>query len=428
MQILAMGMNHKTAPIDVRERLALTEGTQGAFLDALRTSPAVNEGAVLSTCNRLEVYAVASRYHEAVENLVDLLASHSGLPVAGLMPHLYTYHHHEVARHLFRVACGLDSMILGETQILGQVRDAYQLAVRRGTVGTVLHELFQRALRVGKRAHTETAIGQQAASISFAAVELARQLLGPLAGRTVLVIGAGEMAELAADTLRRQGAARVWFANRTEERARRLADEFGGEVVPLANIDDALAQVDIVIVSTAAAEYVLTARRLGRVVGRRAHRPLLIIDIAVPRNVEPAAAELPGLRLYHIDDLQSVVEENLRQRGLEVPKVEAIIRQEVTAFSHWLNELEIVPLIRSLREKAEQIRQEEVRKLFARLPHLSDQEQAAIATATAVIVKKILNEPTVRLKQYAGGDHGNLYVQALSDLFNLAPPGRSKVV
>lgn len=417
MHLVVIGMNHRTAPVEVRERLALTDDAREAFVRAVGGLPPVEEHAVLSTCNRLEVYAVVSRFHEAMESLVDLLARRADMPGEGLLAYLYTFHHHQAARHLFRVACGLDSMVLGETQILAQVREAYQAAQRDGTVGTVLHELFQRSLRLAKRAHTETGLSRHAASISSAAVDLARRLLGDLAGRAVLVVGAGDMAELAAEILHGQGAA-VVVANRTPQRAEALARRFGGTAVPMADLPRVLRGADIAIVSTAAPGYVLTAADAAEAAAGRAS-PLVLIDISVPRNVDPEAGRVPGVRLYDIDDLQAVVDENLRQRQQEVPRVEAMIQDEVAAFSRWLEELYVIPLIRSLRGFAEEIRREEVERLLSRLPELGPRERRLVEAATLSIVNRILNEPTARLRRYAGGGAAELYVRALGDLFNL---------
>ncbi|HEX6988691.1 MAG TPA: glutamyl-tRNA reductase [Bacillota bacterium] len=417
MHVVVVGMNHRTAPIEVRERLALTDEARQAFSGSVGALASVDEHAILSTCNRLEVYAVVTRYHEALEHLVDLMARRADMRSDTLLSYLYNFHHHQAARHLFRVACGLDSMILGETQILGQVRDAYQAAQRDGTVGTVLHELFQRALRLGKRVHSESGLSRHAASVSSAAVELARRRLGDLKGRTVLVIGAGDMAELAADILHGQGAA-VLVANRTAGRAEELAARFEGAAVALAELPQALARADIAIVSTAAPGHLLTAETVAlAAAGRRS--PLLLIDISMPRNIEPAAGQVPGVSLYHIDDLQAVVEENLRRREQEIPGVEAMVQDEVAGFSRWFEELYVVPLIRSLRLYAEEIRREEVDRLLARMPELDARQRRLVEAATASMVKRLLNEPTVRLRRYAGRDEAEMYVQALGDLFNL---------
>lgn len=417
MHVVVIGMNHRTAPVEVRERLALTDGARRAFVQAVGALPSVDEHVILSTCNRLEVYAGVSRFHEAMEDLVDLLARRADMGSETLLSYLYTFHHHQAARHLFRVACGLDSMVLGETQVLGQVRESYQAAQEEGTAGKALHELFQRALRLAKRVHSETGLSRHAASISSAAVELARRRLGDLKGRTVLVVGAGDMAELAAEILHGEGAA-VLVANRTRDRAEALAARFGGAAVPMEQLPQALGRADIAIVSTAAPGYLLTAGMAAAAAAGRAG-PLLVIDISVPRNVDPAAGQVAGISLHDIDDLQAVVDENLRQREQEVPRVEAMIQDEVAAFSRWLEELYVVPLIRSLRGYAEEIRREEVERLLARLPELDERQRRLLEAATSAIVKRILNEPTARLRRYAGGDGAEMYVRALGDLFNL---------
>lgn len=433
MHILAVGMNHKTAPIEMRERLALVEANRGQVLQALHQLQAVDEAVVLSTCNRLEVYAAVTSYHEAMENLVDLLAHYSQIPAEELMPYLYVHSHHQSARHLFRVACGLDSMVLGETQILGQVRDAYQMATESGTVGKFLHELFQRALRVAKKAHSETAISRHAASISSAAVQLMQEQLGSLEDAGVMVVGAGEMARLAAENLESAGPRLLIFANRTPERAQQLASEYGGIGISLADMPGALRQVQGVIVSTASPDYVVTVPVVQAALEERAEqdrdKPLVIVDIAVPRNVEPAVADLSGVALYHIDHLQLVVADSLRQREREVPKVEAMIRDEVASYNLWLRQQEVVPLIRSLRQKGEQIRRAEVQRLFDRLPQLDSHTREMIEITTQSIVNKILNEPTVRLRASVSYDQGDVYAQALADLFNLTPAitGRERV-
>lgn len=422
MHIVTIGMNHQTAPIEMRERLALAEESQSRVLAALSNMPPIEEAVVLSTCNRLEVYAAVSAFHGATEAVVDLLAERAGIVPSELMSYLYVHSDLQAARHLFRVTCGLDAMVLGETQILGQVRQAYQLATDEGTVGKLLHELFQRALRVGKRAHTETAISRSAASISSAALQLVRDRLGSLSGRRVVIIGAGEMARLSAEQLLDIDVDDLVFVNRTLARATDLAKTYGGRAMALSDLPVVLRQADVVLVSTASPEYVITDSMAQEAVAeRQPEETMLIMDIAVPRNVDPAVDEIAGIILYDIDDLQSVVEENLRQRELEAPKVEAIIRNEVANFNHWLREQQIVPLIRSLRKKAEEIRQGEVQRLFDRLPDLDNHTRELIELTTVSIVNKILNEPTVRLRKSLSGDQGDLYAQALANLFNLAP-------
>lgn len=422
MHVITVGMNHKTAPIEIRERLALNGGQPADFLDEVRALPSVTECAVLSTCHRLEIYAAVTRYHEALEELVDLLGARMGTSGQSLLKHLYVHHHYDAARHLFTVASGLDSLIIGEDQVLAQVRAAYQLAQEAATAGKVLHDLFQRALRLGKRVRTETSIARNSASVSSAAVELARRRLGDLSDRRVLLVGAGAMAELAAEILHRNGA-RLWVANRTLARGEQLAGRWDGQPVPLTALASVLPDMHMAIVSTNAPEHLLTVDLVKAATAQRV-QPLLIVDISVPRNVEPTVAQLPNVELYDVDDLGAVVEDGLAQRQQEVPRVEAMIRQEIDAFGVWLEELEVAPLIRSLREMAEEVRSQEVERLFARLPELTAREREAIEVATNVIVKRILNEPTMRLRRYAAGDEADRFIDAIGALFNL--PGFDK--
>lgn len=445
MHVVLIGASHRTAPLEVRERLALTAERQRSVLAALRAGGAVEEAAVLSTCNRLEVYAVLGHYHDGIEALADLLARSSGMEFSSLTPYLYVRHHHEVARHLFRVACGLESMVLGEAEVLGQVRSAFEMAREAGATGKVLNELFQRALKVGKRARAETGIGRHAASLSSAAVELARRRLGDLRGRVAVLVGAGEAAGLAVEPLKAAGA-RLVFINRTDRRAREMALRAGGTCLPWEERERAVARADLAIVSTAAPRPVITAAGLlsarapagvpggaaqtapaargAAGAGSAGAGELLIIDLSVPRNVDPAVAQLPGVALFALDDLQEIVAEGLRHREREVPRVEALIQAEVEDFSRWLGEQQVVPLIRSLRQQAEEIRRREVERLLRRFPDLPPDVRDAIEAATAAMVQRILDEPTVRIKQAAA--RGEPYVHALSEVFALPVAGRRR--
>lgn len=419
-RVLAVGMNHRTAPVALRERLAVDAASCERVLDRLRELPAVAEAVVLSTCNRVELYTAARHAGEARRQLLQFLAGWAGLPAGELEPHLYWYDDGAAARHLFRVAAGLDSMVVGESQVLGQVRDAYQLAAGRGACGKVLHALFQHALAVGKRARAETAISQHAVSVSYVAVELARKVFGDLGGRQVLLIGAGETAELAARSLAEQGGCDLVVANRTLERGRDLAHAYGGRAVPLEELARVLPECDVVISSTGAGRPVLSAETVRETMRRRRQRPLLLIDIAVPRDIEPEAGRLDNVFLYDIDDLQTVVDANLRLRREEARKVEAMIDEQAREFEGWLHSLDVVPLIRSLREKAEAMRQREVARAFRKLPHLSERDRQVIDGLTRLIVNKLLNDPMVRLKEAVAGGEGPLYLdEAFSRLFAL---------
>lgn len=419
MHLIAVGLNHRTAPVEVREKVAFGPAELPAIFASLREQQALAEGLVLSTCNRTEVYAVGPDYHPAVDAATRLIAGGGGLSAPELKPHLYVHRDEAAARHLFRVACGLDSMILGETQVLGQVRAAYQQAQEERTAGKLLHGLLSHALQAGKRAQTETEIGQNAVSVSYAAVELARKVFDRLDGRTVLIVGAGKMSELTARHLRDAGADRVVVLNRTPARARELAAAFDGVAAGLDELPRWLAEADLVITSTGASGLVVGRETLADAMQRRRHRPVFIVDIAVPRDVDPAAGALDGVFLYDIDDLQNVVQANLRERRREARKVERIIEEELERFRAWRASLQVVPIIRSLREKAALIQRAELEKAFARLPNLTLRERQTIEALASGIVNKILNDPTLRLKEAAAGQQGALYAEALSHLFNL---------
>lgn len=423
VHVIAVGLNHKTAPVEIREQVTLgAERLPPAFV-ALKGQD-IHEAVILSTCNRTEIYLLSEQYHAGVEAAVDVLVGGRDIDQVELRSHLYVHHGMEAVRHLFRVACGLDSLVLGETQILGQVREAYQTAVEQHAVGKYFHALFGQAIVVGKRAHTETEISQNAASVSYMAVELAKKVFHSLEGRKVLIIGAGKMSELTAKHLVASGVSQIVVANRTPEKAAALAALFGGKGVPMEGLGEWLAQVDVVISSTGAPHVVVTRQMVADAMRHRRHRPIFLFDIAVPRDVEPAAGDLEGVFLYNIDDLEAAVQANLRERQREARKVERIIDEEVAKFQNWLRTLDVVPVIKSLREKAEVIRQRELQRAFARMPDLAPRQREIIEAMTATMFNKLLNDPTLRLKEYAGADNGPVYAEAVARLFNLPVPDR----
>lgn len=418
MHIVALGLSYKTTPVETRGRVAWTaEQTPGA-LSALRAVPGVREGAILSTCNRTEIYALLDRMLHGRDVLLDFWSREKGVPLADLANHYY-YVGNEAVSHLMRVASGLDSMILGETQILGQVKQSYELARDQAAVGKVLHGLFSQVLTCGKRVHTETGISQNAVSVSYAAVELARKIFGDLRGHRALLVGAGKMAGLTARHLVDGGVREILVCNRTLSRAEEMAAEFGGRAVPMEDLEAHLAVADVVISSTGASGVVITREMVQRAMRARRSRPLFLVDIAVPPDVDPAAGGLDNVFLYNVDDLQAVVLANLEERAREAQKAERIVAEEAMRFQTWLRTLEAVPLIRSLREKAEEIRDAELRRLFNRLPALSERDREIITATTALIVNKILNDPTVRVKEFAGEKDADVYLRAFSRLFNL---------
>ncbi|MGE5673885.1 MAG: glutamyl-tRNA reductase [Mycobacterium leprae] len=415
---MMIGLNFKTAPVEIREVLAVPTGGLPAALERLAALP-ISEGVLLSTCNRTELYAVGAEADEAFDALIDYLAEMGNVNVSRITPHLYRHQGLDAVEHLFRVSCGLDSMVIGETQILGQVRDAYAGSTSSGIVGKVLHQLFEQAIAVGKRAQTETRIGQNAVSVSYAAVELAKKVFQSLDGRRCLAIGAGETAKLTVKHLQASGVKDIVIANRTLERAQALAEEIGGTAIAMADIGAILQRVDVVISSTGAPGYVLGRAQVAEAVRFRRGRPIFLFDIAVPRDIDPEIGKLDGAFLYDIDDLQAVVNANLQERAEEAKRVARIVDEEIAKFQNWLASLEVVPTIRQLRDKVDSIRQQELSRMLNRLPDLTDREKAVIEAMTVTLVNKILNEPTQRLKGMAGEGTAEQAVATVTRLFDL---------
>jgi glutamyl-tRNA reductase len=408
-----VGLNHETSPVEERERLAFSPDELPAALT--RVSEKTHGAAILSTCNRTEIYATVSEGEGA--SLIDLLNEEKGASID--RSRFYVLHHEAAARHLFRVSAGIDSMILGESQVLGQVRDAMSAATEAGTLNGVLSRAFHSAIAVGKRARSETGIGRHAVSISSAAVALARQHVGDLKDKTVLVISAGSAGKLAVRNLGETGA-RILVANRTQERAVGLAGEIGpGAVgVALSELSLALPRADVVISGTGAAGFILGPAEIGPAAASRNGRGLLLIDVAVPRDIDPAVREIQGVSLFDIDDVEAVAEIGLSGRQAEVNGVEKIIEEEIAGFLGWWESLDVVPVITALRERAEEIRRRELERTIRRLPGIDEETRERIEAMTAAIVKKMLDRPIARLKD--GADKG-LYMEALQDLFDVHP-------
>jgi len=419
-----IGLNYRTAPVELREALAVPSAAMSAALARFGALP-VEEAVLLSTCNRTEVYAVGADAAETTNALCGYLCGLAtemhgrDLHPSDLVPHLYRRKGLEAVDHLFRVSAGLDSMVLGETQILGQVRDAYRDAAEANTVGKVLHQLFNQAIAVGKRGQTETRIGQSAVSVSYAAVELARKVFRSLEGRRCLAIGAGETAKLTVKHLQASGVQEIIVANRTLERAERLAQAIGGRAIPLGDIPLVLKDVDVVISSTEAPGYVLDRQAVLEATRARRGRPIFLFDIAVPRDLDPEIAKVEGAFLYDIDDLQAVISANLAERAQEAKVVERIVAEEAERFRNWAATLEVVPTIRLLRDKVEAIREQELSRALSRLPDLTDRERAVIEGMTVALVNKILNAPTQQLKGMAGEGAANQAIETVNRLFDL---------
>ncbi len=418
MRVVLLGINHKTAPIDVRERFAFASADLPTVLGAFKAE--YGNGAIISTCNRAELYVVGGSGRPGRSELLRFLGQVKGENAEERRDRFYFATDERAVRHLFRVAAGLESMVLGESEILGQVRTAYAASASAGASGPILDRLFHAAIHVGRRARSETAIGRYAVSVSSTAVGLARKVFGDLRGSTVLVISAGEAGKLTARNLKETGVARLLVTSRTRERAAELAVDLGGQVHPFDQLDRGLAESDIVISSTGASTFLIDQSVMQSTMQRRNGRPLLLIDIAVPRDVDPSVRQCENVHLYDIDDLKAVADANMRQRKKEVGAAEALVEEEVSRFVEWYRALDVIPTISALRHHAEQVRRAELDRTLGRLPDLSPDEKARVEAMSRAIVKKILHQPIARLK--SEGSDGDLYVAALRDLFDLGKP------
>ena len=419
-EVLVLGVSHKTAPLELRERLALTEGRAVGVLGELVTSGEVSEAAAISTCNRTELYMFAADPVNAESQALTLLAREADIRPTELVSHLYSFRGPSAASHLFRVTAGLDSMIVGEAEVQGQVKRAYELALVEDATGPVLNRLFRGALAAGKRARAETSLSEGALSVPQVAVELAQRTLGNLEERSVLVIGAGETAELTARALAARGVDAVFIANRHYDRAIGLAQRFGGRAVRFEELPGLLAAADIVVSSTSSPHHVIERDALAEVMSERGGRPLLLIDLAVPRDISPACRDLTGVSVNDMDDLQSLVERNTSSRMGEAAKADAILRTEVARFEEWLTAQEVTPTVSALREMADEIVRLTLAENESRWENLSEADRERLRTMAHAIARRILHEPTLRLKRSAA-DGQSGHVHALRELFGLDP-------
>ena len=419
MHLTLVGLSHKTAPVEIRETLTFPANRQDEALSLLTSNPAVSEAVIVSTCNRTEIYAVTAAGLDGAAAIIDFAAKYHGLDRDDLSRYLYVREGESVIRHLFRVVASLDSMVLGEAQILGQVKEAYDHSFNNGASGRVFNKLFRQSFEVGKRVRTETEIGENAVSISYAAVELAKKVFDSLEGRTILVLGAGKMSELTAKHLLCNGVHKVLVANRTYERAVELAARFDGEAIRYEDMFARMGEADIVISSTAATEYVVTKADVAAARKGRKGTPLFLIDIALPRDIDPAVNDLADVYLYNIDDLNGVVSANLEERMQEAELAEVIVSEEMSAFERWLESLEVVPTVAAIRAKSEAIRQAELAKAMKRLGNLSAKEQQTVEALTASIVNKMLHGPTERLKKVATDKDGYAHLESARFLYGL---------
>jgi len=422
-ELLAVGISHKTAPVEVRERLALPEARATRFLRDLRGAADVQEVVAISTCNRTELYLVVGDPVEAEGRVLSMLASQAGIRPTELTSSIYALRNCDAARHLYRVTAGLESMIVGEAEIQGQVKRAYEAALARDSAGPLTNHLFKGALQAGKRVRHETAIGERALSLPAAAVALARELVGPeLDGRSVVIIGTGETGELTARALADSGGRPVFVASRRRDRALSLARRYGGRSVSFDELPVALAEADIVVAATASPHILIEAGELAQVMAGRHRRPLLLIDLAVPRDVDSAAAELEGVSLYDIDDLEAVIARNRRVRDAEARRAEGIIEEEIQRFAAWLGSLEVRPTISSLRSHATRIAEQVLRENEGKWESASPRDLRRIEDLARAIVNRLLHEPTLRMKQ---SDDGRVHARMalVRELFGLEADG-----
>ncbi len=399
MKIIVIGLNHKSADIDMRERLAFNGPKLEEGIRRVIELPGIHEAMILSTCNRVEIYCDVDEPERASDTIKDFLSDFHGIDRGEIERAVYIHRDHDAVRHLFRVASSLDSMVIGEPQILGQLKDAFEFALDKKATGIFLNRLMKKAISVAKRVRTETRIAENAVSISFAAVELAKKIFTDLSGRSFMLLGAGEMAELAARHLVNGGVTDVKVANRTYESGRELARQFNGKAVRFEEFLNELLHTDIVICSTGAPTYVLRKEQMQRVMKERRQRPVFIIDISVPRNIDPEINKIDNVYLYDIDDLQDVVDENIMERKKEAERAERIIDEEIEAFQKWVSSLDSFPTIIALRDKAEAIKKGEVERLINRFPELGEKERRAIEYMASAIVNKLIHPPTAALKE-----------------------------
>jgi glutamyl-tRNA reductase len=420
MHILTIGLNHTTSPVQLRERLHFSEDQVRASLARLtcgKITSALSEVVILSTCNRIEIYAASSAV--AFDELEAFLSDTRSVPIEEFRPHLYRFKDMDAVRHLYEVAAGLDSLVVGEPQILGQVTKALELGRGQNTAGRMINRLFQSAIHAGKRARTDTNISRNPASVSSLAASLSEHTVHKIAEAQVVIVGAGEMAELAVEALRKRGANRILVVSRTLERAQALVQRWNAEATTFENLNDALGRADVLISSTSAPHTIITQEIVKDAMALRTERPLVLIDIALPRDIDPDVAKLPHVRLYDMDTLNAQLEHSLAERLAEVPMVRSILDEEVSEFEEYMKSLEMIPIIADMRQQAEEIRQGLLKKNLSKMPDLTDEERERIEAMTQALVKKILDAPTQRLRAEASCPHAPEYATVVRTLFGL---------
>ncbi|OLS41507.1 glutamyl-tRNA reductase [Bacillus sp. MRMR6] len=419
MHIVVIGLNYKTAPVEIRERLTFNPSDLGDAIKKLSTKKSILENIIVSTCNRTEIYAVVDQLHTGRYYIKEFLSEWFGIDHAEFSPYLFIYEEDGAIEHLFKVSCGLNSMVLGETQILGQVRTSFIQAQEEGTTGTVFNQLFKQAITIAKRGHAETDIGANAVSVSYAAVELAKKIFGSLENKHVLILGAGKMGELAAQNLHGNGVKKVTVINRTYDKARVLASRFAGEAKTLDELQKTLVEADILISSTGSKDFVITKQLMEKVEKQRRGNPLFMVDIAVPRDLDPKIAELDSVFLYDIDDLEGIVEANLKERKKAAEKIMLMIEKEIVDFKQWLGMLGVVPVISALRDKALVIQSETMVSLERKLPHLSDRDLKVLNKHTKSIINQLLKDPILQAKELAARPDADEALELFMKIFNI---------
>ncbi|RLL47949.1 glutamyl-tRNA reductase [Oceanobacillus piezotolerans] len=426
MHILTVGLNYKTAPVDIREKVTFSEDHLRDAIVELKKQKSILENVIISTCNRTEIFAVVDQVHTGRYYIKKFLADWFNIEKEELTPYLKITEDDGALEHLFRVSTGLDSMVLGETQILGQVKQAFLLSQKANTTGTIFNELFKQAITFGKRAHKETGIGEHAVSISYAAVELAKNVFGNLNNKHVAILGAGKMGELAAKNLHGSGASRVTVINRTLEKAEMLAAQFHAKAEPFENLSDVLLDADILISSTASSSIVISKELIEEIQERRKQRPLVLVDIAVPRDIDPEIRYLNGVYLYDIDDLQGIVDDNLASRKAAAEEIELLLESEIVTFKEWLKTLGVVPVISALRHKAALIQEETMKSIERKMPDLTAREKKVLNKHTKSIINQLLKEPITQAKELAGSDHAEHALQLFVDIFGIETEVRAE--
>ncbi|GIN86932.1 glutamyl-tRNA reductase [Heyndrickxia sporothermodurans] len=419
MYIIAVGVNYKTAPVEIRERLSFNEADLSRAMTALKTKKSIIENVIVSTCNRTEVYAVVDQLHTGRYYIKDFLSEWFQIDKEEFTPYLFIYEQDGAIEHLFKVICGLNSMVLGETQILGQVKNSFFNGQEVSTTGTIFNQLFKQAITIAKKAHSETEIGSNAVSVSYAAVELAKKVLGDLKNKHVLVVGAGKMGKLAIENLYGSGATKVSVINRTFEKAQDLAKAFNGKAKTLQELQCAIVEADILISSTGAKDYVVTKEMMLAIQRMRKNKPLFMVDIAVPRDLDPKIGELESVFLYDIDDLEGIVEANLAERKKAAEKIMILIEKEIVDFNEWVNMLGVIPVITALREKATSIQEETMKSIERKMPNLTERERKILNKHTKSIVNQLLKDPITQAKELAAQPNAAEQLDVFKKIFNI---------